>query len=173
MKRKTSVFGLLAVLPAAVFFVLQAFFASHAAAGTKETVYLYFADPQTGYLTGEARQMEGRKDEVSFLMEIVKGLISGPENNLSPVLPPGAELLALYSTPEGTVFVDLSGDVADGHPGGVRTELLSVYSIVNTIVFNSEGIGSVRILVDGSEAETLAGHVDISRPLEARMLLVR
>lgn len=144
-----------------------------AVSGPEGAVFLYFADSETGYLTGEARQMDRGDDKTAFYSELVRALISGPENDLMPTLPAETSLMALYATPEGTVYVDVSGAVSANHPGGVRSELLSVYSIVNTLVLNSNGIRDVKILVDGNEAETLAGHVDISRPLKARMLLVR
>lgn len=141
--------------------------------GPDGSVFLYFADPETGYLTGEARQMDRGDDKTAFYSELVRALISGPENDLMPTLPEETSLRALYATAEGTVYVDVSGAVSAHHPGGVRSEMLSVYSMVNTLVLNTNGIREVKILVDGNEAETLAGHVDISRPLKAQMLLVR
>jgi hypothetical protein len=43
--------------------------------------------------------------------------------------------------------------------------MLTVYSIVNTAVANLDGIERVQILVEGKEVETLAGHLDLSKPL--------
>ena len=141
--------------------------------GPDGPVYLYFADPQTGYLTGEARHMERRPDAPAFYRQIIKALIAGPENDLMRTLPGQTRLRALYPTEEGIVYVDLSGEVAEQHPRGVRSELLSVYSIVNTLILNTEGIRGVKILINGGESGTLAGHIDIRLPLKAQMLLVR
>lgn len=141
--------------------------------GPEGPVYLYFADPETGYLTGEPRKIERTEDDAAYYAEIVKALISGPENDLVPVLPDETRVLVLYAGPDDTVFVDLSADAKEHHPGGVRSELLSVYSIVNTLALNCDGIRAVKIMIEGNETETMAGHVDITRPLKAQMLLVR
>jgi hypothetical protein len=60
----------------------------------------------------------------------------------------------------------------DEHPGGAWTEVLAVYSLVNTLVENFSDVKQVQILIDGNESETLAGHVDISRPLMSRIQLL-
>ncbi|HPW21762.1 MAG TPA: GerMN domain-containing protein, partial [Vicinamibacterales bacterium] len=50
-------------------------------------------------------------------------------------------------------------------PGGSQHELLTVYAIVDTLTANLPAITSVQILVDGREVDSLAGHVDLRRPL--------
>jgi hypothetical protein len=76
-------------------------------------------------------------------------------------------------TADGVAYVDLTPAVSADHPGGVRTELMTVYSIVNTLALNVSAVDRVKILVGGKEADTLAGHIDIRHPLQADMLLVR
>jgi len=44
-------------------------------------------------------------------------------------------------------------------------ELLTVYGLVNTLLVNLPTMAEVQILVEGREADTLAGHVDLRRPL--------
>ena len=73
----------------------------------------------------------------------------------------------------GDAFVDLSSDVVTGHPGGSLNELLTVYSIVNAVTANLPAARRVQILVDGKEADTIAGHVDLRRPLTRDDSLVR
>jgi Sporulation and spore germination len=89
------------------------------------------------------------------------------------VVPKGTKLRAFYVTDRGDAFVDLSGDVASAHPGGSMTELLTVYAIVNAITTNLPAIQRVQLLVEGKEVDTIAGHVDIRRPLERDSTLVR
>ena len=48
---------------------------------------------------------------------------------------------------------------------GSKEELLAVYALVNSIVLNFPAVRKVQILLDGRPATTLAGHVDLSRPL--------
>ena len=88
-------------------------------------------------------------------------------------IPAGTMLRAFYVTERGDAFVDLSAHVSSQHPGGSFTELLTVYAIVNAVTANLPTIQRVQILIDGKEAETLAGHVDLRRPLIRDVTLVR
>jgi len=99
-------------------------------------------------------------------------LQAAPAPYLSPI-PAGTMLRAFYVTERGDAFVDLSGDVSSKHPGGSFAELLTVYAIVNAVTANLPTIQRVQILIDGKEAETLAGHVDLRRPLVRDAALVR
>jgi len=60
-----------------------------------------------------------------------------------------------------------------GHPGGTVSELLTVYTIVNVVTANLPAITSVQVLVDGKEVDTLAGHVDLRRPLAKNLAWVQ
>ena len=89
------------------------------------------------------------------------------------VVPKGTKLRAFYVTERGDAFVDLSGEVVSAHPGGSSTELLTIYAIVNAITTNLPAVQRVQLLVDGKEVDTIAGHVDVRRPLERDATLVR
>jgi hypothetical protein len=52
-------------------------------------------------------------------------------------------------------------------------ELMTVYAIVNAVTTNLPAVQRVQILIDGKEADTLAGHVDLRRPLQRDLSLVR
>jgi hypothetical protein len=89
------------------------------------------------------------------------------------VIPKGTKLRAFYVTDRGEAFVDLSGDVVSAHPGGSLTELLTIYAIVNAVTANLPAVQRVQLLVEGKEVDTIAGHVDVRRPLERDATLVR
>jgi spore germination protein GerM len=89
------------------------------------------------------------------------------------VIPKGTKLRAFYVTERGEAFVDLSGDVVSAHPGGSLTELLTVYAIVNAVTANLPTIQRVQLLVEGKEVDTIAGHVDVRRPIERDSTLMR
>jgi len=89
------------------------------------------------------------------------------------VIPAGTTLRAFYVTERGDAFVDLSREVVSGHPGGSLNELLTVYALVNAVTANLPAARRVQILVDGKEVDTLAGHVDLRRPLVRDTSLVR
>ena len=89
------------------------------------------------------------------------------------VIPKGTMLRAFYVTGRGDAFVDLSADVVSAHPGGSLTELLTVYAIVNAVTTNLPTVQRVQLLVDGKEVDTIAGHVDVRRPLDRDASLLR
>ncbi len=80
-------------------------------------------------------------------------------------IPAGTRLRALFVTGRGEAYVDLSGEVARKHVGGSLDELFTVYAVVDALTVNLPAITAVQILVDGKEVDTLAGHVDLRRPL--------
>jgi hypothetical protein len=87
-------------------------------------------------------------------------------------IPAGTTLRAFYVSEKGDAFVDLGG-VSTAHPGGSLTELLTVQTIVHAVIANLPAIQRVQILVDGKEVDTIAGHVDIRRPLTRDASLLR
>jgi hypothetical protein len=82
-------------------------------------------------------------------------------------------LRAFYTTDRGDAFVDVSAQVSSAHTGGSTAELLTVYAIVNAVAVNLPSVRRVQILVDGKEVDTLAGHVDLRRPLARDASLVK
>ena len=68
---------------------------------------------------------------------------------------------------DGTAIVDMDSAFADAHPSGVLAEELTVASLVLTLNANDSKITRVKILVNGQERETLAGHADLKRFYEA------
>ena len=89
------------------------------------------------------------------------------------VIPPGTTLRAFYVTERGDAFVDLSPELTTAHPGGSFTEMLTVYAIVNAVTANLPAVQRVQILVNGKEVDTVAGHVDVRRPLTRDESLVQ
>ncbi len=80
-------------------------------------------------------------------------------------VPAGTTLRALFVTPNGEAFVDFSHELTTAHPGGSLNELLTVYTIVHALTTNLPVVTAVQFLVDGKQIDTLAGHVDLRRPL--------
>ena len=87
--------------------------------------------------------------------------------------PRGHVLRGFYILQNHTAYVDLSREIRDHHPGGAKSELMTIYSMVNSLILNIPEIETVKILVEGKEETTLAGHVDLRFPLQANMLFVR
>jgi len=76
-------------------------------------------------------------------------------------LPEGADVKDVFLVGGDTAVVDTTEALAEGHPSGVFVETLTVASLVKTLTANLPGITRVKILVDGKERETLAGHADL------------
>ena len=73
----------------------------------------------------------------------------------------GADIQDVYLLNGNTAVIDINPAFAAGHPSGVLVEGLTVASLVQTLAANVPGITRVKILVDGKERETLAGHADL------------
>jgi hypothetical protein len=97
---------------------------------------------------------------------IVEAELSAPPAPYSSPIPAGTKLKTIFLTPKGEAYVDLSPEVRTNHPGGTTNEVLTVYALVNALTLNLPAITGVQILVDGKEVDTLAGHLDLRRPLE-------
>ncbi len=79
----------------------------------------------------------------------------------------GSDVRQVYLMGEDTAIVDTNSSFADAHPSGVLAEELTVASVVMTLNANDNKIGKVKILVNGQERDTLAGHADLRRFYEA------
>ncbi len=124
-------------------------------------VNLYFSDSQAMYLVPEKRKIP---QTPSLAKQVVIELIKGPENpNLYPTIPQETQVNEVYIA-DDIVYIDLSEEIFKNHPGGSSGELMTVYSIVNTLT-EITPIRAVQILVEGNEKESLVGHIDISMPL--------
>ncbi len=124
-------------------------------------VKLYFSDSQAMYLVLEKRKIP---QTPSLARQAVIELIKGPENSdLYPTIPEGTQVNELYIAGD-IAYIDLSEEIFKNHPGGSSGELMTVYSIVNTLTEISQ-IKGVQILVEGNEKKSLIGHIDISMPL--------
>lgn len=95
---------------------------------------------------------------------VERQLGAAPAGHVSAI-PAGTTLRALFLTPRGEAYVDVSRDIVTGHPGGSQHEFLTVYAIVNAITINMPDITAVQVLVDGREVDTLVGHLDLRHPL--------
>lgn len=136
------------------------------------TATLFYASPDSQSLSPVRRDVPLAEGVVAQGRQILMSqLQAAPTPHLS-VIPDGTVLRAFYVTDRGDGFVDLSAEVSTGHPGGSATELLTVYAVVNAVTANLPSIQRVQILIDGKEAETLAGHIDLRRPLERNLTLV-
>ena len=139
----------------------------------KSVVHLYFADQENVYLMAEDRILLRPIDPAAFGNIVIKALIKGPQGELMRTIPEGTGLRALYVTPKGTAHVDLSEAIRADYPGGAQSELMTIFSIVNSLILNIPEVDAVKILIEGRESMTLAGHIDLRSSFKANLLLIR
>jgi hypothetical protein len=131
--------------------------------GPTEQVTLYIAYDDTGVLRGQTARIPlpaGRQERAEELLRAVLDVYLGKS---SPhLLGAGSEVRNIYLVDPGLAVIDLNSAFADSHRSGVLVEELTVASLVETLAANIPGITRAKILVDGKERDTLAGHLDLT-----------
>jgi len=137
------------------------------------SVRLYFQADERDGLLPEERAIAFSADLAQQIRTVVEELAKGPQTaGLLATLPAGTRVLEVFVQAHGVAYVSLSPEAASGLPGGSRSELLTVYSIVNTVVTNFPAVKRVQLVVGDQLATSLGGHVDLTRPLPPDMTLV-
>jgi spore germination protein GerM len=136
------------------------------------SVRLYFEAKEKDGLLAEEREVAFASDLSDQIRIVVEELVKGPAGDLVATLPPATRVEDVFVLARGVACVNLSGDPALGLPGGSRSELLTVYSIVNTIVANFPAVSRVQLVLNSQLSSSFGGHVDLTRPLPADMTLL-
>ena len=138
------------------------------------TVSLYFAGKDRFALLAEQRELPRPKSPGALGRIIIRELTTGPRNkNLVRTLPDNDILRTFFIASDKTAYVDLGNEMWAHHPGGVQSDILAIYSIVNSLVLNMAEIDAVKFLILGREPIMAAGHLDLRYPLKANILLIR
>jgi spore germination protein GerM len=130
---------------------------------------LYFVSEDGLSLVAAEREIPFAEPIVVQARRIVEAQLGDAPPPFAAAIPQGTTLRTLFITERGDAFVDLSPQVTTNHPGGALDELFTVYAIVDALTVNLPAITRVQILVNGKEADTLAGHVDLRRPLQKNL----
>ena len=146
--------------------------AAAVAAGRKIKARLFYVADDGTKLKSLERDVTFGASPVEQAREIIAAQIAPVTEPLVSAVPAGTALRAVFITQEGEAYVDLSREVVAAHPGGTINELLSVYTLVNALTENLPAVTAVQVLVDGKEVDTLAGHVDLRRPLAKNLTWV-
>lgn len=134
---------------------------------------LYFISEDGLSLVGVPREVPFGEPVAEQARRILEAQLGRAPEPLSPAVPAGATLRALFLSDKGDAFVDLSADARTRHTGGAIDELFTIYAIVNALTVNLPAIKRVQILVEGKEVDTLAGHVDLRHPLQKNLKWVK
>jgi hypothetical protein len=77
-------------------------------------------------------------------------------------VPTGSDVRAVYLTADGLCVVDVNAALADQHRSGMLIEQFTVMSMLETLSLNAPGVKRVKLLVEGKERVSLAGHADLA-----------
>jgi len=133
------------------------------ASGPTENVILYIAYDDTGSLHARTASIPlpaGRQERAE---ELLRALIDIYLDKSSPhALGAGSEIRDVYLVDPGLAVIDVNAAFANLHRSGVLVEELTVASLIETLSANIPGITRAKILVDGNQRDTLAGHIDLT-----------
>ncbi len=130
-------------------------------------VFFPAASAENILLTAEEQTIFKSAEVANRARQILQKLQEGPHTNATfQSLPADTKVQDLFISEQGTAFIDFSNTISTNHPGGVLNEMRTIYSIVNSLTYNLPEIKQVKILIGGTEKETLAGHCLLLLPLD-------
>jgi hypothetical protein len=136
-------------------------------------VRLFYESKQM-LLIAEQRNIALPESSAAALPIVIRELMKGPSTpDALRLFPQDTVVRAAYLLPGGTAIVDLGGTtLSNGWGTGTHQELMAAYSLAQTVSANFTEGRRVRVLVNGTQAETLAGHISLAKSLVARPELV-
>lgn len=131
-------------------------------AGTPQRVALVIAYDDEGVLRRRTATVVLPEDPALRARELLRALLNEYVKKPSPhPLAEGSDIKDVYLFQGNLAVIDTTAAFADGHRSGIYVESLTIVSMVDTLAANVPGITRVKILVEGKERETLAGHADL------------
>jgi spore germination protein GerM len=130
-----------------------------------EELSIWFASSQEDALVVERRRVPQSATSFERAKASLQELIAGPTSDALRTISAEVKIRELFIDDQGTAYIDFTEALSQTHPGGPWAEMLTLRSILQTLVANVPEITRVQILIEGREVETLAGYLDIRRPL--------
>jgi len=129
-----------------------------------ETIYVYFPRLPDMKFVGEALEIEGDLSNEEKVRRIMSRLVDGPEDEELVSVIPYNTIINKVRVDEDIVYLDLSKEFVENHPGGSMGEYSTLYSIVNSLT-EIKGINGVDFSIQGEKLETYKGHCEFNEPL--------
>jgi Sporulation and spore germination len=127
-----------------------------------EAVTFYIAYDDEGVLRPRPAMAALPLEPGARARELLRALLAQYLQKASPhSLGDGSDVKEVFIVNHSLAVIDLNSAFASGHRSGIWVEALTVDSLVATLAANIPGITKVKILVNGEERETLAGHADL------------
>jgi hypothetical protein len=133
------------------------------ASGPTERITIYVPDDDHGDLVRREVSAALPSEPTLRAREIVRVLINQwQDRNTTHPIGNNADVREVFLLDNNkTAVVDVNGAFADQHRSGVLVEELTMASLARTLGTNINGLQKMKLLIDGRERETLAGHADL------------
>jgi spore germination protein GerM len=138
----------------------------------KKKVVLFFASENDSLLHPEEREIEAGPTPAQEAGRVLEELIRGSRVGYISTLPPETTVRQVYFTREGIAYVDFSRELSANQLSGSEAEIATVFAVVNSLTYNYKDVKRVFILIDGTEKDTLDGHIRLDKPLFPNYSLV-
>lgn len=137
------------------------------------TIFIKAVSMDNGRLFNMKAVIRLSKSRANQMKQAVLAYLQGPRTGKDQVpVPEGLTLGEFYFTPQGAAVVDLSTAPMDASKVGFYEEALFIRGLIETLTNNFYEVKQVKVLVDGQDAPTLAGHYalgtsDVAAPVTA------
>ena len=101
-------------------------------------------------------------DPLQRSKQLIRALVADVPSPEQRTLPADVTLVEFYLLPDGTAVADFSDALSTETPSGILSEQMALDSIARTLAANVEPVRRLKVLIHGQEAETLAGHLDLT-----------
>lgn len=139
----------------------------------QKEVVLYFMDNKSEFLIGERRKIDKRENMKDEAKELIDELIKGSKKGLIPTIPAQTRCINLQIDEKGVAIVNFNKSLLKNHPGGSSAEMVTVYSIVNSLTLNFPEIKRVQIFIDGKTINTISGHLSLRHSISPKTDLIK
>jgi hypothetical protein len=128
----------------------------------QQAVTLYVADDDQAALLKRSVTIALPTEQQARAREILHALVAEYLKAESPhALGAGSDVTDVMIVSGSTAVVNVNDAFADKHRSGVLVEELTLASIAQTLAANDSAITKLKLVIDGKERETLAGHADL------------
>lgn len=131
-------------------------------AGSNETLKLTIAYDEDGVFRTRDISAIVPSEPSARARGVLEALIGYYLSKPSPhELGEGSAVNSVFMVNQKLAVVDLNQALAEGHRSGIMVEDFTIISMIDTLAVNLPQVEQVKILINGKERETLAGHADI------------
>ena len=136
--------------------------------------FLYYVHQDGAHLTAWPKKFPKELSDHDLGVTILRAICTAPPDpSLAPAWPAGTDVNALFIGDDGRAWVDMALEGVRLEWPDTRSELLAVYSVVNSLTLNIPAVKKVKLLVNGTDAPSLGGHVSLRYFYTTEMTMVK